>query len=186
MIYLRNCDARRTAVVPVAPGWARLLHPGVTSRVPAAVIAMPAVQRLLTTERLAVVTEVNRDPEAGELLRRDMAAAIAAAEARALARLVAQQVRQHGALAEPTKRAWVRRQRPDERKRREDEWPPKRVALLRRRWAEGSPAWQIAGELGLSKGAVATKAYTLGLGSRRRARQSRPDTRVAPFAADAA
>jgi GcrA cell cycle regulator len=168
-VYLRNCDVRRTAAVPVAPGWARLLYPGVTSRVPAQTVALPVVQRLLAAERLRVITEVSRAPDAAELLRRDMAAAIAAAEARELAALVARQVRQHGA-AEAPRRPYVRRQRPEQRKRRDDEWPAELIVWLKARWAEGATGAAIAAELGVTPGAVIAKAKRLGLAGRRRLR----------------
>ena len=169
MIYLRNTDARRTAAVPVAPGWTRLLHPGVTSRVPAAAIALPAVQRLLATQRLQVITEVTARPDAGEVLRRDLAAAIAAAEARELAALVARQVRPHD-KAEAPKRGYTRHQRPEQRKRRVDEWPAEWTDRLVARWVEGATGVAIAAELGVTPGAVTAKAKRLGLPGRRTAR----------------
>jgi hypothetical protein len=175
-VYLRNCDVRRTAAVPVAPGWARLLHPGVTSAVPAQTVALPAVQRLLVEERLRVVTEVSRAPDAAELLRRDMAAAIAGAEARELAALVARQTRQQG-QPEPSRRPWTRRQRPEQRKRRDDEWPAELIVRLKARWAEGATGSEIAAELGVTPGAVIAKARRLGLTRRHR---PRIDHRAAP------
>jgi hypothetical protein len=166
VIYLRNLDARCTAVVPVAPGRVRLLHPCATSAVPAQTVALPAVQRLLADARLRVVTEVSRAPDAGELLRRDMAAAIAAAEARELAGLVA---RQHG-QPEPPTRTWTRRQPPEQRKVRADEWPPELIIRLKERWAEGATGPAIAAELGVTPGAVTAKAKRLGLAGRRNPR----------------
>lgn len=171
-VYLRNLDARRTAVVPVAPGRARLLLPCATSTVPAQTVALPEVRRLLADERLRVVTEVSHAPDAAELLRRDMAAAIAAAEARELAALVARQVRQHGKV-EPPRRPYIRRQRPGERKRRDDEWPADLIAQLKVRWAEGATGTAIAAELGVAPGAVIAKAKRLGLAGRRRLRGDR-------------
>ena len=109
-------------LVPIS-AW---LGPGIlypqacTSQVPAQTLALPAVRRALDRQHLAVITEVSRARDAGELLRRDLAAAIAAAERRAFDRLIAQQARQRGEVEKP---------------RREFFWSAERLEWLRGRLA---------------------------------------------------
>jgi hypothetical protein len=163
-------------------GWIRLLHPGVTSQVPAQTVALPAVQKLLAAERLRVVTEVSATPDAAEMLRTDLAAAIAELERSELAVLIARQHRERGTVG-AAKRAYVRRQRPEDRKRRTDEWLAALVERLKTRWGQATGS-QIAAELGVPPNAVAQKAARLGLPARQRPRRGRQAV-LTPGPADA-
>jgi hypothetical protein len=156
MIHIRNVHPSRPAYVPVARGWSRLLMPSVTTSVPASVLGLPGVQRALRAQRLAVVTECNGAGGTQERLRRDMQAAIAAAERRELAAFVAAQGDLPGRRDGPSRR-------PSRRKRRADDWPEAWSDHLRTRWAEGASTQTIAAELGVKPRGVGNKAAALGL-----------------------
>jgi hypothetical protein len=160
VIHVRNLHPKQTVYLPCAPGWARVLRPGVTTMLPAGAMHAPAVQALLQRQMVCVVTEVTADP--GAILRRDLAAAIAAAELAEFAALLARQ-RRAGRTEQP-QRAY-RRQDKALRKRRADEWPPEWTDRLRQRWAEHASCTAIAAELGTTVGAVSTKARRLALGA---------------------
>lgn len=89
-VHLRNAHPTRKLLVPLRPGWARLLYPGATTRVPAQTLHTPTVQQLLT-ERLLEIADgaawdaATRQRRIGQI---DMARAIAAAEQRAFDQLL--------------------------------------------------------------------------------------------------
>lgn len=155
-VYLRNVHAKRTVMVPIRPGWCRMLKPAVTARVPAAVLHTSAVRRLLSLRMVDVidVTAWNAEARQRQANRTDWARAIAEAEQREFDGLLGRAPRGAGS------------RRPKERKRRADEWPSEWTARLRQRWAEGATGTTIAVELGVSLGAVRSKALRLGLPGR--------------------
>ena len=58
------------------------------------------------------------------------------------------------------------------RKQRRNGWSAEQASHLCHRWAEGALAPTIAAELGMTPGAVASKALREGLGSRRQLQQN--------------
>ncbi len=161
-VHVRNVHPTRRLMVPIAPGWSRLLYPAVTACLPAGVVESPAVRRMLAAQVLAVVGEAGWDADARQRQadRAGMEAAIRRAEQREF---------------DQWRARWRARQQPPRRthksaqvnrKRRADEWPPEWTERLRRRWAEGASAEQIASEIGLTPGAVASKALREGLEAR--------------------
>ncbi len=156
-LYLRNTHPTRPCLVPVGNGSARLLLPAVTSCLPAGVVQLPAVRRMLAAQVLAVVDVTGWDAEARQrqVDRLGMEALIRNAEQREF-----DQWRQREA---PRR---IHRPPNRNRKRRADEWPQAQIERLRRCWTEGVGAEQIAAELGRGTGAVLAKALRLGLPAR--------------------
>jgi hypothetical protein len=52
---LRNAHPKETVYLPVRPGRCRVLRPGVTTRLPAAILHTPAARTLLTRQLITVV-----------------------------------------------------------------------------------------------------------------------------------
>jgi hypothetical protein len=158
-VYLRNLHPTRKAWLPVEQGWSRLVYPGVTTRLPDAVLHLPAVRNLL--EKQLVVAVDNAGWNADERQRRSelagMAELVRLAEQAQFDRLL-QGVRLRGSYRPPS--------RP--RKPRADEWPEAWTERLKQRWAEGATGPEIAGELGgnVTPGSVGAKIRRLGLASR--------------------
>jgi hypothetical protein len=137
-------------MLPIASGWARLLWPGVTSRVPADVLHLPSVQTLLDQQRLCVITECSRTPNARERLQRDMLIAIAQAERQAFDRLLARQQQRYQLPAA----AVLGGKRPHTKA--DDEW-------LRAAWLAGTSRTAIARRLGITPQGAGLRAKPLGL-----------------------
>jgi hypothetical protein len=150
MIYLRNTHPTQRLAVPVSRGLTRLLWPGVTSRVPAAVLDHSAVQALLDQQRVQVITECLHAPGARERLRRDMQAAIAQAERAEFAKLLVRQQRQRHVPPAAVIGGRAPRSQAD------DEW-------LREQWLAGTPRAVIGRHLGITGQGVGMRAKTLGL-----------------------
>jgi hypothetical protein len=153
VIHLRNLDPRRSAYLPVAPGWCRVVLPQACASVPAATLRSAAVQRALAAEQLAVVTEINgsADARAVAALRRDMAIAIARAEQREFDRL------RQGVSIRPRRKATGRYQR----------WTPERLSRFRQLWLSGAPITTIAQACKLAHDSVLATGYARGLPPRR-------------------
>lgn len=145
--------------LPVRPGWRRVLRPMVTTCVPATLMHQPAVRRLLLHRVVEVVdgAAFDADTRQRRTASTDMARALAAAEQAECARLV-------GGLRYSADRRQGRAG--GVRKKRRDEWPDDRVARLEALWPAKTPL-EISRELGVSPGAISSKAKTLGLLGRR-------------------
>lgn len=158
MIYLRNVHPRKTVLVPLSAGWARVLRPQVTTSLPEQALHTSAVRELLNRRMVEVADGAawNADTRQARANRTDWSRLIAEAEQREFDML----------LDRAPRSADTRRQRPKERKPRADEWPPESTARLRRRWAEGATPTTIASEMGVSPGAVRSRATRLGLPGR--------------------
>ncbi len=141
VIYLRNTHPTRRTLVPIAPGWARIVLPQACATVPAAVLASRHVQQALAEQRLCVVTEVTASADARNALalRTDLALAIAQAEAREFDRLIAQQAQERGEVEAP---------------RRHFFWSAERIEGLRQRIAAGATMRQLAAEHGVTRQAM--------------------------------
>ena len=133
-VHLRNMHPTRRCLVPMATG-RRDSCPAVTSCLPAGVVELPAVRRMLAAQVLAVVDVTGWDAEARQrqVDRLGMEAAIRHAEQREFDQW--RQRRRPRRIHRPPNR---------NRKRRADEWPPAWIERLRRRWTEGAGAEQIA------------------------------------------
>jgi hypothetical protein len=113
-IFLRNLHPSRKALLPVGRGWARLVYPGVTTRLPDAVLHLPAVRSLLARQIVAAVD--NAGWNADERQRRSELAGMAE-----LVRLAEQA--QFDRLLEGVRLRGSYRSPGVPRKRRADEWP---------------------------------------------------------------
>jgi hypothetical protein len=149
-VYLRNLHPSKKALLPVGQGWARLVYPGVTTRLPDAVLHDPAVRSLLAQQ---VVTQVdaagwNADERQRRSDRAGMAELVHQAEQAEFDRLLrGVRLRHNYALSGKP------------RKQRANEWPEERIARLRQRWAAGATLAAIAVELGVSPGAVGAQVH---------------------------
>jgi hypothetical protein len=152
-----------------------VLKPAVTTAVPAALLHTEPVRQLLINRLIDVVDGAAWDADIRQrrASRTDWARAIAAAEQAEFDRMRAGLVVGAPRSAAPRKP----RKRPEERKRRDDEWPAERIAHLRQRWAEGATKEAIGAELGVTPSAALAKAMRLGLGSRRHHRMPWGHTR---------
>jgi hypothetical protein len=157
-VYLRNLHPSRKALLPAGQGWARLVYPGVTTRLPDAVLHQPAVRSLLARQIVVAVDSAGWN--ADERQRRSELAGMAE-----LVRLAEQA--QFDRLLEGVRLRGSYRSRGVPRKRRADEWPEERTARLKQRW-EGATGPMIAAELGVSPGAVGAKVARQGLARRYR------------------
>jgi hypothetical protein len=155
---LRNLHPSKKALLPVGQGWARLVYPGVTTRLPDAVLHLPAVRSLLT-QRL--VARVDAGWDADERQRRSDRAGMSE-----LVRLAEQAQFDRLLAGARLRRSYQSRGLP--RKRRADEWPEEWTARLKERWAQGATGSMIAAELGVSPGAVGAQVARQGLARRYR------------------
>jgi hypothetical protein len=151
IVFLRNLDAKRVLAIPFANGWARLLAPGVTSAVPRAVLAQPAVRTLLVRQFIARVDSGGWDADERQkrALAADMARAIAAAEQAEVAKMVKP-------IRLKPRRAPTGRPRHSWRS-------GERAAQFAALWNAGATAGEIADAMAMSRESVYTLASQLGL-----------------------
>ena len=144
MIYLRNVHPKRTVLVPLGAGWARMLRPAVTAELPERVLHNSAVRELLTRRmvELADGAAWNADTRQRRANRTDWARAIAAAEQREFDKL-------RVGLAAPRKGGHY--------------WPAEQLEQIRQRLAAGATLTQLAGEYGLTRQALSGMCQRRGL-----------------------
>ena len=148
-VFLRNLHPTKRLAVPLGDGWARIVPPQACAAVPSAALASPRVQHALADQRLAVVTEVNANADSRNALalRTDLALAIAQAERRAFARLIAQ-AQERGEV---------------EKLKRGHYWSAEQIEGLRHRIAAGATMRELATEHGLTRQAIGSLCRRYGL-----------------------
>jgi hypothetical protein len=163
VIHLRNAHPKATVYLPVAAGWARIVRPGVTTMLPAAVLHTTIARQLLVRRMIELVDGTASDADARQrsAARTDMARAIALAEQAEFDRLLQGERIKQG----PRRQRRPRPKRP--RKRRQDEWPPERVELIKCRLAAGASRAEIAAELGVKCYVVSALIYRRAKAARR-------------------
>ena len=156
-VYVRNLHPTQRLMVPIAPGWARLLLPSVTAAVPAQAAESPIVRRMLAAQVLAVVGEAgwNADARQRQADRFGMEELIRAAEQR---EFDGYRLRQRPARRTPSA--------PGSPGHHAGRWPDEKNAQFKVRWASGVPLDTLAVEFNVSRGSIIDRAGRLGLPSR--------------------
>ena len=91
MIYLRNVHPKRTVLVPLGAGWARVLRPAVTAELPEQVLHTDAVRTLLLQRMVEIAdgNAWNADTRQASASRMDWSRAVAVAEQQEFDRMLA-------------------------------------------------------------------------------------------------
>lgn len=158
-LFVRNTHPTARVMVPLGTGGrARLLLPSTTSCMPAGVVELPAVRRMLAAQVLAVVDSAGWDADARQRQadRLGMQELIRAAEQREFDRY-----RQRHRIARRVPAL------PGSSGHHAGRWPAEKNARFKAHWEADTPLADLVAEFGVTdKSSIVHKAKRLGLAAR--------------------